>query len=161
MTNKQVGIDFLKIIVIYGVYWTLIYLAATYNVPGSLGVIYHSPNGQVANEETFTEPLLLWAQVVMGTSLLCCLMWYVLGEWGLKPYKTQHGTWVLIWWVLLVVVLLTGILAAFMGPQATENGWVLAMFYLLGGAGFYYIATIFCSPVNTKYVVSGSRTLRR
>jgi len=51
MTNKQVGIDFLKIIVIYGVYWTLIYLAATYNVPGSLGVIYHSPNGQVANEE--------------------------------------------------------------------------------------------------------------
>jgi hypothetical protein len=162
MKNNQVGIDFLKIFAFYGVYWALIYLMIEYELPGSLGVIFSKDNQPVAFSRV-SDDLNEWLLVVMGASLVCCLFWYALGEWGLKPYSTKHSTWVLLWVALLAVVLIAGSLAAWMGPQPSDNNGslILALLYFLGGAGFYYIATVFSSPVNTKFVVPGSKLLRR
>jgi hypothetical protein len=156
MTKRTVT-DLMLIIAVYAVYWTFIYLATVYNLPQQLQV---TPQTGVEDADFLTS-FNYWSLVVMGISLLAALGWYVLGAWGPKAHTTSRGTWTLIWFMGLALSLAAGFVAIWLGPQASENNYVLAVIYLVAAALFYYLATMLFSPVNIKYVVVGSKLFRR
>jgi hypothetical protein len=152
--KNRVLIDFLLIVFVYLVCAGLIYGAVTLNWPGQLGV-------QVGNAQDFSDRFLTWSEVAGAISLFCAFAWYILGEWGPRANKLSAGTWLAIWFALFLVVIATGMAAIFLGPEATENGWILAVCYMLWGPAFYYLGTVLFSPANTKYIVPGSGVIRR
>ena len=160
--KSRVPIDFLLIVVVYLICAGLIYGAVTMNWPAELGVQPgYGDNKKVLTAEEFGDRFQTWSAVAGGVSVLCVFAWYILGEWGPKANRIPAGSWLAIWFALLVAAVLAGVAGVFLGPEATENGWVLAVFYMLWGAGFYYLATVFFSPTNTKYIVPGSKLIRR
>ena len=156
MTRRTIT-DLMLIIAVYAVYWSCIYLATTYNLPQQLQV---TPQPGVEDAD-FLLNFNYWSLVVMGISLLAALGWYVLGAWGPKAHSTSHGTWILIWFMGLALALAAGFLAIWLGPQASDRAYILAAFYLVAASLFYYLATMLFSPVNIKYVVTGSKLFRR
>jgi hypothetical protein len=152
MKNRAL-IDLCCIFALGAVYWALIYLACTNDVLESLGV---TP----AVGQTFTQDFSFWAQIGWGVSVLAVLVWYVLGEWGLRATTMSSSGWMVLWVVLLLLVVGTGMTAVFLGPQATENSYWLGIFYVGGGLIFYWLTTMFFSPVSIKTIPPGS-SLRR
>jgi hypothetical protein len=152
--KSRVLIDFLLIVFVYLICAGLIYFAWDSNWPGQLGV-------QVGDVKDFSDRFLTWAEVAGGISLFCAFAWYILGEWGPRANRLSTGTWLAIWFALFLVVIVGSMAAIFLGPQATDNGWILAIFYLIWGPAFYYVGTVLFSPVNTKYIVPGSGLIRR
>jgi hypothetical protein len=60
------------------------------------------------------------------------------------------------------VLVLSGGFAAFWIPsQPSLNAGSLLALYLASGVLFFYLATMLFSPVNVKYIVPGSKLLRR
>jgi hypothetical protein len=120
---------------------------------------------QVKNKGLFHNDLWPWLAAIGGLSLLCTLIWYVLGEWGPAANRLSGGSWIAIWFALLLVLIITGTIPAFWGPAddviEDGNGWVLVICYMFFGAGFYYLATVLFSPINTKYIVPPSRLIRK
>ena len=156
MKNRPV-IDLLSIFALYVIYWTLIYLATEYNLPDALGV---TPVSNVTGQQ-FRDDFNYWSQIIMGVSLFAVLAWYVLGEWGPRAQRTSSGTWLLIWFCLLAFVLAASFAAVWMGPQASENGYALALYFFAGGIIFYWLATMCFSPIGIKTVAPGARIVRR
>lgn len=148
--------DLILILVIYGIYSAAIYLLSVNSVLDSLGVA--STRQDIAN--TLNDEFAMWSFIVMGVSLVCMLAWYVLGEWGIKAHRASSGTYWLTWLILLVIVLGVAFVAYFEGPQPDTNAYVLALFYFGGGFLFYYFASVFCSPINAKYLIPPSRQVR-
>jgi len=161
--KNRIPIDFLLILIMYLICAGLIYGAVAGDWLGQLGVQTGlDPETQKPmTAERFGELYEFWGGVIAGVSLLCAFVWYVLGEWGPRANKLSSMAWLFIWLALLVVAIAMGVLAVFIGPAATDNSWILIFSYLLWGAGFFYVATLLFSPVNTKYVVPGSSSVRR
>ena len=155
--NKRIIADVILILALYGVYWMCIYLAVSYDLPQQFEVT--PPPG--VEEGDFLANFNYWSLVVMGISLLTALSWYVLGAWGPKAHVTRHGTWTLIWLMGLAVVIGSGFIALWFGPQVSEKMVVLALFYFGGGIIFYYLASMLFSHVNVKYEVIGAKVFRR
>ena len=155
--KNRFAVDLLLIFAVYAIYWSLIYMATEYNLPDAIGV---TPVSGTTGEQ-FRADFNYWAQIIMGVSLFAVLAWYVLGEWGLRAHSTSSGTWTLIWLCLLAMVLIAAFAAVWMGPQASENGYALDLFYFGGGVIFFWLATMCFSPLGIKYVVVGSRIIRR
>jgi hypothetical protein len=152
--KSRVLIDFLLIVFLYLICAGLVYGAVTLDWPGALGV-------QVGNAQEFSDRFLTWSEVAGGISVFCAFAWYILGEWGPRANKLSAGTWLAIWFAIFLAVILGSMAAIFLGPDATENGWILAVFYIIWGPAFYYLTTVLFSPVNTKYIVPGSDVIRR
>ncbi|HTS31697.1 MAG TPA: hypothetical protein VMH81_37760 [Bryobacteraceae bacterium] len=152
--KSRVPIDFLLMVFVYLICAGLIYGAVTMNWPSQLGV-------QVGNVEDFLDRFLMWSEVAGGISIFCAFAWYVLGEWGPRANQLSSGAWLAIWFALFLAVILGAVAAVFLGPEATENAWVVAVCYVIWGPAFYYLATVLFSPVNTKYIVPGSGLIRR
>jgi hypothetical protein len=148
------------IAVLYVVYWVVVYVGSLpeYNWPSLFGIY---PPSAVLDEETFLLALKYWALIGMSTSFIAVLAWYALGEWGPKPHEASRGTWLLLWLVCIALTLLGGFVALFLGPQPSEGIAKLAALYLGGGVLFLYLATMLFSPINVKFVVPGSRWIRR
>jgi hypothetical protein len=161
--KNRVTIDLLIILVIYAVYFAIIYLITLpdVNLPSQLGVTPALSGGQQVAEQDFLDQFNWWAMLVMGVSLVCMLGWYVLVEWAIRPHRATSGTFALTWLILLVIVIATGIIAFMFGPQASENPYVLALFYVLSGVVFFYLASVCCSPTNAKYLIPPARQIRR
>ena len=157
MKNKDSLIDLGVIVVIYAIYWILIWLAVEYDLPGGLGI---AGTAEYADGDKFRAAFNLWAQVVMGVSGLLALAWYAVGEWGLRGHTTTPQTWLLIWFLMQVVVIVVSFLAFFLGPQASENALILDLFYVGSGTLFLYIASVFRSPTATKYLLWPARHVR-
>jgi hypothetical protein len=153
---KRALIDICLILVVYVAFGVCIYLAVSFNLPQQLEVI---PKDGM-DDAVFLESFNYWSLVVMGISLLVALCWYILGAWGPKAHSTSRGVWVTIWLMGLVVTIVAGVVALFFGPQASEKAYILGLYFISGGALFYYLATMLFSPVNTKYVVIGAKLLR-
>ncbi len=156
MKNRPV-IDLFAIFVLYVIYWALIYVAYEYNLPDAMGV---TPVSNTTGQQ-FRDDFNYWAQIVMGISFFAVLAWYVLGEWGPRAHRTSSGTWMLIWFCLMALVLVAAFAAVWMGPKASENGYALALFFFGGGIIFYWIATMCFSPIGIKTLVPGARLVRR
>ena len=146
--KNRVLTDILAILVLYGVYAAIIYLVSTQST--ILGI---SPQRFRMVEFILHFKNDSW--IVMAVSLMCMLAWYVLGEWGIKPYAPS-GTWLLVWFFLLVVILGAAIAVAFMDPLNST----VTTYYFIGGVFFFYLGSVFFSPLNAKYVVWPARHLR-
>ena len=136
-------------------------MAVEYNLPGELGVTPAGSAGGTVSGAEFRAAFNTWAQIVLYVSGLLALSWYAIGEWGPRSYNTRPGTWLLIWLAMLAVVVAVSLLALFLGPQTSENGFVLALFYIGSGTLFFYIAAVFRSPTATKYLIWPARHARR
>lgn len=161
--KNRVAIDFLLIVVVYAACALLIYGAATMNWPGELGVQAgtdpetHKPMSAARFQDLYET----WSAEVAGFSLFCALAWYALGEWGPRANKLSSGGWFFVWLAGLIGVIVVGLIAVLSGPEASDNGWILAASYMLWGVGSYYVATVFFSPVNTKFIPPGASLVRR
>jgi hypothetical protein len=161
--NTRVFVDFVWILVVYLICAGLIYGAVALDWPADLGVqLTTDPDThQPMRPEKFADLYETSLAEVAVVSLLCAFGWYVLGEWGPRANRISSGTWLAIWFVLLVVAAVAGTAAAIWGPQVSENSWVLTVSYMLVGPVFYYLATLLFSPANTKYISPGSGLIRR
>ncbi|MGO4881284.1 MAG: hypothetical protein ACLP59_10720 [Bryobacteraceae bacterium] len=152
--KNRVMIDLFCIFGLGAVYFALIYLAAAYSLPENLGL---TPE----HGDTFAGDFSYWSFIVAGFSVLAVLAWYVLGEWGPRAQSWSSGKWMALWLFFLAVVLVVGFVATFEGPQATDNAFVLPLFYFGGGIIFYWFATMCFSPVGIKTAPPGARWVRR
>jgi hypothetical protein len=161
--NSRAFVDFILIMVVYLVCAGLIYAAVAFEWPAAMGVQLgnDTETNQPMRPERFGELYQTWLAVVGGVSLLCAFAWYTLGEWGPKANRISSGTWLAIWFALFVAVALGGVAAILLGPQVSENSWVLTVSYMLAGPVFYFLATMLFSPANTKYIVPASGFIRR
>ena len=105
-----------------------------------------------------TEALSTSSLTVLGVSLTCALMWYVLGEWGFRSW-TSPGTWYSVWFLLVVVILVTaGVMGLVSSLRLPDMALTLTMF--LGGVGFYYLATMLFSPFHNQFLIWPSKHVR-
>jgi hypothetical protein len=100
-----------------------------------------------------------WSLIVVGASFLAAVFWWVLGQLVLEAGSGENS-WVLYWWLLLILPILTAVVAAIAGPGMTSNGILIALFQFVGGCLFYWIPTAMFSPPLVKYTPPGSRQLR-
>jgi hypothetical protein len=154
--RSRAAIDMILILLIYGIYLALILLLSSNGVLESFNV--GSTNRQQA--ATLSDDFTNSCMIVLAVSLACMLAWYVLGEWGIKPHRAKPGTYWFTWLALLIIVGIAGVVAYMLGPQPDENAYILAMFYLGEGLLFFYLASVFCSPVNAKYLIPPSKLVR-
>jgi len=164
--KNRAPIDFLLILIVYLACAGLIYGAVTMDWPTDdlgvkLGTDPHTH--QQYQIKDFEGDYGTWCAVTGGVSLLCAFAWYILGEWGPRANKLSSGTWTFIWLALLMVTIAVGIVAVISDPEAEaiDNSWILTLSYMLWGPGFFFIATVLFSPVNTKFIVPGSSVVRR
>jgi hypothetical protein len=158
---NQVVKDLALIVMVFVFCALLIYGAIAGSWPAELGVQPgRTSQDRLVTADEFQELFQQWAIGVGIIALVCALAWYVLGEWGPRS-GMKAGGWLLTWVVLLLVVAVAVVGALFWGPPASENGWVLGGFFAVTGLLFFYLATALFSPTNTKYVVPGSKLLRR
>jgi hypothetical protein len=158
MRNRAVA-DLLLIMALYVAYWTLIYLATADPSNNILTVFGISPTAD-GDPDQFREAFKAWATGLMIVSLLVVLVWYVLGEWGPRAHRRSDTWWVIAWLVLFAVALGAGLVAAFGGPQASENEFGLAALFCAGGVFFFWLATVFFSPVAIKHLVFPAKYVR-
>lgn len=160
--NNQVVRDFVLILLVYAICGGLVYAAVVGNWPTELGVQPgKGDTDKLLTADEFKDGFQTWAGIVAGISLLCMIVWYVLGEWGPRANKVSAAGWLITWFLLLLVVVLAVLGAFFMGPKASEHGEILVAFYFFTGVFFYFWASVLFSPTSTKYAVPGSRMLRK
>lgn len=160
--NNRTLIDLLCIIAFFAIYFVLSYLAVQvhYDLTAQLRIL----PGEGMDVADLNEEFIVWSQLAMGVSFLAALAWYALGEWGLKAHTTSSGTWLLVWLLGLGLALAGGYIAfnQFVDQASpSENAQAAAFFYVGCGAVFYILTTLLFSPVHIKYVVPGSRYIRR
>jgi hypothetical protein len=95
-----------------------------------------------------------WALVMIGVSLLCTLVWYALGEWGIKPFAPR-STWMAAWFLLLATTLVTAAVVTFLDKD-NPVPWL----NFLGGFGAYYFASVLFSPAGAKYLIWPAKLIR-
>jgi hypothetical protein len=152
--NQKTVIHLAMIVVVYAIFFGLIYMMTT----AWLQALNVTPKeGEGADYRAAFQK---WALVVMVVSLVATIVWYALAEWSFRVAVpvAQSKRW--IWFLGLAVVVLGSFAAEFFGPKASLNGHVPTLFYFVGGAGFYYLATALFSPVSYKYTPPGASSLR-
>jgi hypothetical protein len=100
------------------------------------------------------------AILVMLVSFTATVIWYSMAEWGFRVAVPVAESKRWIWLLLFAVTILTALLVEFLGPAASVNSYIPALFYFLSGAGFYYLATAWFSPVSYKYTPPGAADIR-
>ena len=109
--------------------------------------------------------------VMLGISLACTVLWYVLGQWLLRP-NASAGTWYAWWAVLLVVVVAAASYISFhesaianmavpAGQTANTDAEAIPLLHFLGGVGCFYLATVLFSPIVTRFRIWPARHVRR
>jgi len=97
------------------------------------------------------QPADIWPIDMLAGSLLGMLLWYVLGEWVIRPHASAT-TWYGTWFALLALILGWACFVFIMESQDTSanpNPWL----HFLGGAGFFYLASVLFSPLFAKYLI--------
>lgn len=151
-------IQLILIAVLYVVFFGLIYVMAISGEPllQRLNVL-----PAILDGDAYRLSFRNWALMVMVISFLSAVAWYGLAEWNFRISTPVTPSRRLIWALWLAVTILAAFAAEFLGPQASSNSYIPTLFYFLGGAGFYYLATMLFSPVSYKYTPLGASAVRR
>lgn len=138
--KSRVLLDFMLIFAVY-----VVYLAVTL-------IVSLTATGDMA------EAMSGASLGVVGVSLLCALVWYVLGEWSIRSWASL-ATWYSLWFLLLLVIVAVAAVMQFVGSwKLPDTGMNVTMF--VGGAGFYYLATMLFSPFHAKFLIWPSKHIR-
>ena len=166
--KNRAPIDFLLILIVYLACAGLIYGAVTMDWPTDdlgvkLGTDPHT-HQQYRVAEDFEGDYGTWCAVTGGVSLLCAFAWYISGRMGSASQQALFRD---------LDLHLAGLAdgddrgrdcrghPADPEAEAIDNSWILTLSYMLWGPGFFFIATVLFSPVNTKFIVPGSSVVRR
>ncbi|WP_287130262.1 hypothetical protein [Candidatus Cyanaurora vandensis] len=92
--------------------------------------------------------------VSLSVSLLLSIVWW---GYGIVNPEPTPG----LWWGLLVVAILAAVVPGFFYLAQAANREVALGIYLLNNVGLaYWLATVFFSPPNSKFVPPGALQLR-
>jgi hypothetical protein len=128
--------DFVGILLVYAIY-------------AMVTVWLYDPE-QFLGDDPPLWPIWMWAG-----SLLCMLLWYVLGEWVIRP-NAHSLTWLAAWFGLLGLVLILAVVVSFL--ENTDSYWWL---HFAGGVGAYYVSSVLFSPLFAEYRIWPAKLLRR
>jgi len=158
--GNRIVYDWLVILALYVLACASIFLLTSW----ADGLGPDMPDRPDLTTEQFEELFQYASLGIVGISLLATLAWYVLGTWGLRAYSTGRGRWIAVWGIGLMLTFLA-VLAALIVPGHPQvlhdNMTKLGLFYAGIGVLPYYVATVLFSPADVKYVVPGSKALRR
>lgn len=98
----------------------------------------------------------VWPASMLAVSLAMMLLWYVLGEWVIRP-NASAATWYAAWSAGLLVILIAATVATFVEVADDASPWL----HFLGGIGTYYLASVLFSPEFAKYRIWPARLIRR
>lgn len=108
------------------------------------------------------DELARWPLIMLAVSLGCALIWYALGEWVVRP-TAPSGTWYATWAVLLAVIIGTAAWISFaetrealLHSDAESHPWL----HFLGGAGYFYLASVLFSPTFAKFRIWPAKLIR-
>ena len=161
--NTNIGRDLVAIVLIFLAFFGGLYLLDSEKaITETFGVTAGSVDGKTTPKaEQYRQDFFLWAQVVLGVSLILTVFWYGLGEWGLRAHRISDGTKLLIWVMLLALELVMVVVAVLQGPLADLNAHVPVLIYLATGVLSFWLATVLFSPLDWKYVPPPAKLLRR
>ena len=160
--NSNIVRDLAAIVLIFVIFFGGLYLIDTQKAMTDVfGVTPGVVEGKTPTADQYRQDFFMWSQVVLGVSLILTLMWYGLGEWGLRAHRMGDGSKLLIWVVLLVIELTIVVVAVLSGPPADFNAHVPVLIYLADGVLSFWLATVLFSPLDWKYVPPPAKLLRR
>jgi len=94
-------------------------------------------------------------------SFVAGIVWYIFGQWIFKVLEHTQSNRFWFWLLLLIFPFTASVLGLAFTYQAQLNSWIAHLFYIINSFGTYYFTTVFFSPVSFKYLVPGSKMLRR
>jgi len=99
----------------------------------------------------------IWPVVMWLGSLIGMLLWYVLGEWVIRP-NASSTTWYGTWFLLLALIVGCACFVTYKELLSPDSyPWL----HFLGGMGAYYLSSVFFSPLFAKYLIWPSRIVRK
>ncbi len=97
----------------------------------------------------------LWPIWMWLGSLCMTILWYVLGEWVIRP-NAPGISWIGTWICLFVFVLVLAGIVTWLEGMDTYL-WV----HVLGGCGSFYFASVLASPLFAKYRIWPASLIRK
>jgi len=104
-----------------------------------------------------------WPFIMLLCSLGGMLLWYILGEWVIRP-NAAGKVWCGTWFILLALIVGCACYVWFMEEadkafiDLAEGNWWL---HFAGGAGAYYVSSVLFSPTFAKYLIWPARIIRK
>lgn len=161
--RSRVLIDLAFIVLIYCVYMAIV-------------VLVYGPEHVLTPPERVDLDSFPW--IVLGSSFLAMLAWYVIGEWGIKPHAGV-GAWYATWLLLLALVAVAAFVVSFYfepvaikaiqtvndasGTVDTAGPSTIPIYpwlNVLGAIGFFYLGCVLFSPANAKFLIWPSKHIR-
>ena len=134
------------------------------NVTGALGVyaLYLIAMVLCYGLDAFTGgEVPVWAIGVLCSSLAAFLLWYVLGEWVIRP-NAPDGTWLVTWWLLFIAVGVIAAVVCFLEATAqTQSSDSYPALHFIGGLGAFYICSVFFSPDFARHRIWPARRIHK
>ena len=103
---------------------------------------------------------LIVAFIDLGCAFLAVTLWYSWGTW-LASFKKCQGFGKRLVWVTFFLILIGVVVVSIIITTAEGGVWLAHICYAFNVLGFYYLATVFCSPLSLKYYPFGAKYLRR
>jgi vacuolar-type H+-ATPase subunit I/STV1 len=101
----------------------------------------------------------LWPVTVWITSLAAILLWYVLGEWVIRPNATA-AKWLATWWLIFVGLGIFVAVACFMETFGqTQSTDAYPWLHVVGCMGAFYVCSVLFSPLFARYTIWPARLI--
>ncbi|WP_058187897.1 hypothetical protein [Terracidiphilus gabretensis] len=164
---KTILYEILGALVLYGLVFAAIWILRYSVDPFLLGTGLVADESSVNNQlSNLIDTFQLYASIVLGVSLVCFFLWYLLGSVVIRA-TAPSSTWIIVWFLFVVVILAAAGVVTFYSQLKMDEitadyqqGYV-AGFYFLFGFLLYYLASVFFSPLHARYRIWPARHVRR
>jgi hypothetical protein len=105
-----------------------------------------------------------YALVMMAVSLFCTLAWYVIGEWGIKPWahtRIKLAIWCVLLAIIVIIAGVTIMMWSTFWPLSFFARDVDLMILFAGGIGSYYLSSVLFSPPGVKHLIWPAVIIRK
>jgi hypothetical protein len=163
MKNRLL-IDLVFTLLIYGIVFAVLWVSPDLVDAQILNSGIDPGSDQGALLQTLIEKFQMYASIMLGVSLVSYLIWYVLGEYVVRP-NASGSTWYLLWFVLLILILGSAGLTTYlsqvdMGDTKNYTPEYVATFYFASSVLLFYIVSVFFSPTHAKYRIWPAKYIR-
>jgi hypothetical protein len=114
-----------------------------------------------APEEWISNQYLPGAYLISGISVAMTVGWYVLSAGAKILTSKDTSSWRLLWWIFLLVPLLSIGIALKVFNQDQTAMPSLALLFVIDVLILFWLPTVTSSPGHTMFLPPGSMTIRR
>lgn len=111
--------------------------------------------------EQWLDGFAFYSGVAIAGALLGFVLWYILGQWVLRPKDWKKVSLRSIWLLLLLIPSATAVVAILSTSATQQGGWLADLFYIVNSTVCYYLASVLFSPSAYKFTPIGAGALRR